>query len=216
MNLLAKINFYLKKPKVIVITGKGSSSANEAVFQVFSKKLKVRKISNHNLPFVSKDEILIFETKIKELKSLNFFVKNSSLPILLVTNLGEISPSSIFFAGEKKDLEEILKFVNILPKNSQLVLNFDDEVLREIKKLIDFKVVTFGFGEGADFLASDIKFNHLTNFKLNYQGNTVPIWLDFPAEKEHIYNALSVISISTIFNLNLVEVSQVLKDMKIS
>ena len=216
MNFLIKTNLYFKKPRVIIVTGNNNVLAAEAIYQVLSKKLKIRKTSIQNIPFVDKDEILIVESKTGDLNSLNFLAKNSNSPVLLVTNLGEISPDNIFFTGNKKNAEEIKKFIDILPKNTQLILNFDDETLRVFKSLNNLNIVTFGFGEGSDFLASDIKLNHITNFKLNYQGNTVPIWLDFPAEKTHIYDALAAISVGAIFNLNLVEVSQILKNMKSS
>jgi UDP-N-acetylmuramoyl-tripeptide--D-alanyl-D-alanine ligase len=216
MNFFKKCNLYLKRSKVIVVIGNNKSSVAEAIYQVLSKKLKAKKISIQNIPFVNKDEILIIESDIKELNLLNFLVKNSSSPILLVTNLGEIPTDSIFFRGDKNSAEDILKFINILPNNSQLVLNFDDETLKEIKNSISLKIFTFGFGEGSDFLASDVKFNHMTNFKLNYQGNIIPIWLDFSAKKAHVYNALAAISVSTILNLNLIEASQIIKNMKIS
>jgi UDP-N-acetylmuramyl pentapeptide synthase len=216
MSFLAKSNFYFKKPKVIIITGKGSDSATETVFQVLSKKLKVRKILNHNLPFVGKNEILIFETKTNELNLLNFIIKNSSLPILLITHLGEIPYEHDSFSGDKKEVEEILKFIKFIPPDGQLVLNFDDEAVKEVKNFTNLKITNFGFQSGSDFQATDIKVNHGTNFKLNYQGNTVPIWLDYLFGKEQIYSSLAAISVATIFNLNLVEASQVLKDMKIS
>lgn len=216
MNLLTKINLFFKKPKVVVVTGNNSALTTEAIYQTLAKKLKARKVSTQNIPFVDKDEILVIESKIKELKSLSFLAKSSHSPILVLNHLGEVSPDSIFFTSDKKDTDEILKFINLLPGNSQLVLNFDDEITRGIKNLTDLKLVTFGFGEGADFMASDIKYNHTTNFKLNYQGNTVPIWLDFNAQKEQLYSLVSAIAVTTILNLNLVEVSEVLKSMKIA
>jgi len=216
MNFFKKFNLYLKKPRVIIVIGNSKSSVAEVIYQVLSKKIKAKKISIETIPFVNKDELLIIESNIKELNSLNFLVKNSSSPILLVTNLGEIPTDSIFFRGDKNSAGDILKLINALPNDSQLVLNFDDEALKEIKNSINLGIFTFGFGEGSDFLASDVKFNHSTNFKLNYQGNIIPFWLDFPAEKTHVYNALAVISVSTILNLNLIEVSQILKNMKIS
>lgn len=211
MNFLEKSNFYFKKPKTIIVTGKGSSSATEAIFRVLSKKLKVRKILNQKLPLVDKNEILIFETKIRELSSLDFLIKHSSLPVLLVTHLGEIPYERDSFSGDKKEVEEILEFIKFIPPKAQLVLNFDDEVVRELKNLSNLKITNFGFQAGSDFQASDIKLNHGTNFKLNYQGNTVPIWLDYLFGKEQIYSSLAAISVATIFNLNLVEISQALK-----
>jgi UDP-N-acetylmuramoyl-tripeptide--D-alanyl-D-alanine ligase len=211
MSFFAKTNFYFKKPKIIIVTGNGSSSTTGAIFQILSKKLKVRKILNQNLPFVSKDEILIFETKVDNLKLFNFLIKNSSQPILMITHFGEIPPDRDSFLGDKKEVEEILKFIKTMSANGQLILNFDDEAVREIKNSTNLKILTFGFQSGSDFRASDIKLNHGTNFKLNYQGNTVPIWLDYLFGKEQIYSALAAISIATIFDLNLVEISQVLK-----
>ena len=49
-----------------------------------------------------------------------------------------------------------------------------------------------------------------TNIK-NYKGNIIPCWLDGVFGKEQIYSALSAACAATIFDLNLVEVSQSLK-----
>lgn len=216
MNFLIKSNLFFKRPKVIIVTGNNSALTAETIHQILGKKLRTRRVSTQNIPFVGRDEILVIEGQVKELNSLVFLVKNSRSPILVLNNLGEVPPDSIFFSGDKKDSDEVLKFINLVPSNSQLVLNFDDETTRGIKNLTNLKLVTFGLGEGADFVASDINYNHVTNFKLNYQGNTVPIWLDFSAQKEHIYSFLAALAVSTILNLNLVEVSQVLKSMKIA
>ncbi|MBZ9572143.1 hypothetical protein KJA15_02340 [Patescibacteria group bacterium] len=236
-NLLSKIIFYFQKPQVIIVTGKGCSCAAEAIYQIlrksfsataFGKGRKVKKIIDDKLPFnPGKNEILIFETKIKKTKTLKFLVKNSKRPILVVTHIGEIPPgqdynppttlppsAGPFFAGEKKDTEEIVKLAKILPSQGHLVLNFDDETARGIKDLTNLDALTFGFQEGADVLATDIKLNTGTNFKLNYQGKVVPIWLDYLFGKEQIYSALSAISVGIILNLNLVEISQALKNYK--
>jgi len=93
-----------------------------------------------------------------------------------------------------------------------LILNFDDETVRELKTETIAHPLTFGFQEEADFRASDIKLNSGTNFKINYKGNIVPIWLEKLFGKEQIYSTLSAVSVGVIFNLNLVEISQALKD----
>ena len=214
MNFLAKTNFYLKKPRIIIITGNGSFLATEAIFKLLSNKLKVRKILDQDLPLVDKDEVLVCETKIGESNFFDFLMKNSSSPILLVTHLGEISQERDSIFSDQKELEEILKFIKNISNKCQLVLNSDDETLKDIKNYTNLKITNFGFQAGSDFQASDIKINHGTTFKLNYQGNSVPIWLDYLFGKEQIYAALAAISIGAIFNLNLVEISQALKSYK--
>ena len=199
MNVFEKIKFILRKPKVIIVTGSGRSCAREAIFQVLNQHFKVG------------DEILLFETDLKDKKEFEFFVKKSSLPILVVTHIGDIPFDKDFFAGEKEETIEIRKLAKISPPYGHLILNFDDETVREIKDETNLKELTFGFQEGADFQATDVKLNSGTNFKVNYRGNIVPIWLEKLFGKEQIYSALAAIAVGTIFGLNLVEISQSLK-----
>jgi len=217
MNVFEKIKFILRKPKVIIVTGSGRSCAREAIFQVLNQHFKVG------------DEILLFETDLKDKKEFEFFVKKSSLPILVVTHIGDIPFDKDFFAGEKEETIEIRKLAKISPPYGHLILNFDDETVREIgdelrsssrfanarvKDETNLKEITFGFQERADFRATDIKLNGGTNFKINYKGNIVPIWLDGLFGKEQIYSALAAVVVGTIFDLNLVEISQALKNYK--
>ena len=55
-----------------------------------------------------------------------------------------------------------------MPAHGYLILNFDDETVREIRDETNLKELTFGFQEKADFRATDIKLNSGTNFKINY------------------------------------------------
>ncbi len=137
------------------------------------------------------------------------------MPILIITHFGDIPPDKDFFAGERKDMAQIKKLAKILPHYGHLILNFDDETVREIKEETNLKEITFGFQEGADFRATDINLNPGTNFKINYKGNTVPIWLEKIFGKEQIYSALGAAVVGTIFGLNLVEISNILKDYQL-
>lgn len=195
MNFLSKLKFFLKKPKVIIVAGEGRACAAEAI----------RKVLKQN-------KILIIESQLKELAELQFLIKHSSLPILVVTHIGDIPFDKDFFAGEREKTFEIRELAKTLPVYGHLVLNFDDETIREIKDETNLKEITFGFQEGADFQATDIKINTGTNFKINYKGNIVPIWLEKLFGKEQVYSALSAAAVGIIFDLNLVEISQALKN----
>ncbi len=97
-----------------------------------------------------------------------------------------------------------------LSKKKYLILNFDNNNTRRFKEKTPAKILTFGFRQGADFQASDIRANGGTNFKINNQGNIVPIWLGETLNQEEIYQVLAAVAIGTIFDLNLVEISQAL------
>jgi len=70
-------------------------------------------------------------------------------------------------------------------------------------------------------LVSDVKVNGGINFKINYKGSIVPFWLvtspGITAEnaQPEIQKALEMIVVGLINNLNLVEISQALKEEKI-
>ena len=195
-----KLIFLLKKPKVVIITGNGRQTAKEAIYQVLNQHLKVEK------------EILVFEVGDKEIKKFEFFLKNSPRAILVITHIGDIPYDKEFFAGEKEEVKEVTLLAKTLPAQTNLILNFDDETVREINDITNLKTLTFGFGEKADLRASDVRLNMGINFKVNYKGNIVPVWLEKLFGKEQIYAGLSAAAVGTIFGLNLVEISQALKN----
>jgi len=201
-SIFNKFKFLLKKPKIVIVAGNGRACAKEAISQVLKPHFNVGK------------EILIFqaeENNYTGVKLFTYMLKHSSLPILVVTQVGDIPFDRDFFAGDREKTTEIKKLAQTLPSYGHLILNFDDETIREIKDETNLKELTFGFQQGADFQASDIKLNTGTNFKINYRGNIVPVWLEKLFGKEQIYSALAAVSVGTIFDLNLVEISQALK-----
>jgi len=203
MNLINKIKFLLKKPKVVIVTGEGRACAKEAIYQVLKQYFKIG------------SEILVFETNLTNsalAEKFKFLITKSSLPILVVSHVGDIPPEKDFFAGEKEKTLTIRKLAKTMPAQGFLVLNFDDETVREIKDETNLKELTFGFQEGADFRATDLKLNTGTNFKINYKGNIVPVWLEKLFGKEQVYSALSAAAVGTVFDLNLVQISQALKN----
>lgn len=232
MNLLSKLKFILKKPKLIVVVGSGRTSAKKAVFQVLSRHPQAPERSEgwrrRNLLRPGKD-ILLSESDLKnprDIEELKFLIDRSSLFVLVATHTGDILSERDSFAGNKETIEEIRKLSKtILPQN-WLILNFDDEAAREMSDMSNLKTITFGFQQGADFQASDINLNGRdarsasvagepvlgTNFKINYKGNIVPVWLEGICNKEQIYSALAAACVGTIFDLNLIEISQALKN----
>ena len=220
--MFKKLIFLWKKPCVVLISGKGHACAAEAVFQTLRAHFKVKKISGSSFPIAkSKDEILIFENElersenIKHLERFKFLIKNSSLPVLIVTHMGEIPAGRNFFSGEKKGVSLIREAAEVLPPRGYLVLNFDDEVVREIKDKNIAHSLTYGFQKGADFQVADIHANFEgTNLKVIAEDNVVPFWIKSIFGKEQIYSVLTAICAGTIKSINLVEISQSLKDYR--
>lgn len=226
MNFLSKFSFLLLKPRVIIVGGEGMALASEAIFQVLKQYFKVRKISKDSLLIMKRrNELLIFETNSASDILLKFAIEKSSLPILIITHTGVIPTQGDSFCGEKEKIVQMKNLAKLLPLQGHLILNFDDEAVREIKLESRVSSLTFGFQQGADFQVTDIKENGRdtrllaegespalgTNFKINHKGNIVPIWLEKLFGKEYLYGAQAAICAGMILNLNLVQISQALK-----
>lgn len=144
-------------------------------------------------------KILIFESDVP-----GFFLRKSKLPILAITD-----------TRDSKEISQIENLAKIIPVQGFLVLNFDNEIIREIKNTSIANFLTYGFYKKADLQVSDLNINSEgVNFKINYQGNIVPFWLKNISGREQIYNILPAIAVGLIMNMNLVEISQILRDYK--
>jgi hypothetical protein len=138
-------------------------------------------------------EVLIFEAGPGDREKIKFLVNNSSLPILALTDVS------------------LLKG---LPKNTKVILNFDDEKARSLKNQVPADFFTFSSQQEADLQASDIVANGEVNFKINYSGSSVPVWLFGTLDNEKIQAALLAAACGLKLGLNLVEISQALKNFK--
>jgi len=220
MNFFKKIIFSRKKPQVIFVAGQGSSLAAEAVFQILKPHFKVRKISDRSLPLVKdKDEILIFENELNDNKNdiekFIFLLKESKSPIFIATRMGEIFPDKDFFAAELEQTTAMQKIAKVLPEKGSLILNFDDETVREIKNASKASSLTYGFQTGASLQITGVNTNLSgTNFKVNYKGNMIPFWLEKLFGKEVLYGVLAGICVGVIKKINLIEISKTLKSYK--
>ncbi|MDO8639783.1 MAG: hypothetical protein Q7R53_02550, partial [bacterium] len=138
-------------------------------------------------------------------EGLKFYIKNSSFPLLVITNNQNVS------------IEKIKTISKENPGRGFLIANFDEEQNRELKTETPLRVLYFGYQSGADFQVSDVKGEGDTNFKINYKENIMPIWLkNIPGDAtEYIYAVLIVAAIGEAIGLNLVEISEALKDFSI-
>lgn len=209
MDFLKKSILYFKKPKVIFVMADGKKSFAEAIFQVLKPSFKIQKLYEKTpaLLNIVNAEIFIIETDFKNekfLKEMKVFLKNSQLPVLLIAHIETVEAS----------IENIKAIAREIPPYGSLILNFDEKIIREIDKITNLKSFSFGFSERADFMASDInETENSTNFKLNYKGNIVPVWLKKVSGKDEIYNVLPAICVGMLLGLNIIEMSEPLKNL---
>lgn len=110
--------------------------------------------------------------------------------------------------------------ISSLDNQGLAILNYDNEETRGMASVSQARVLTYGLKEGADLRAQDIVFNftkgdyELTglNFKLNYKGSVVPVFMTNVLTETAIYAALAAAAVGIYLDLNLIEIARALKN----
>ncbi len=130
-------------------------------------------------------------------KGLRFYIENSRKTILVVEDGNK--PRSL-----ERKMAEFLKSSDVLIKPLHI---------KQIKTRAT--VIEYGLEQEADLSASDLSIkNGFTNLKLNYQGNSVPLWLTGEWKEKEIEKIISTVLVSLQLDVNLVDASQALKNLE--
>jgi len=139
----------------------------------------------------------------------------------LITALGEIPVHVEFFDGPQAVAKEKRVLVSSLKEDGVAILNYDDERVREMKQGLKAKTLTFGLDKEADIRAInyDLRINgngeiSELNFKLESKGNSVPARLINVLGIQYLYSALAATAVGSVFDINLVEISEALKEFR--
>lgn len=137
--------------------------------------------------------------------------------IVVVTRFGKIPAHVEFFRNPEALIKEKSYLVSALKKDGLLILNNDDEKALAMKRKFEGMVMTYGFNKGSAFLAShdnivyQKKVPSGITFKIDYDGTSMPVTLSGVLGKQHIYAALTALSVGGYLKLNMVRMSQALE-----
>ena len=161
-------------------------------------------------------DILILEMGADRPGDISYLTQLAQPKTGVVTAIGQFPVHVEFFPETDKLIEEKSKLIESLSKNGTAVLNYDDLSVRSMRDKTKGKVITYGFGQGADLTLSEFKQNFVErkasiSFKAEYGGGVVPIRISRTLGKQQAYAAGSAIAVGLSMGLNLVEISNVLK-----
>lgn len=185
---LLKIYFSVLRPKAVFVFGENSKITANMISGVLDSYFKAWR------------RAFIFEFDIESREEIDFLINNSSLPILVLTDL------------KKENIKDIKKAIKFFNGRGKIIFNGDGSAASILQEEDDLRGLAFGLKQAADFQASDIKENGEINFKLNREGSSVPVWLKSNAGRFSVYAALAAFAAGSAFGLNLVEISQALKN----
>ena len=166
-------------------------------------------------------EILVLEMGADKIGDIAYLVSFVRCYIGVVTAIGAIPVHVEFFQGAEQVAQEKANLIKSLDKDGWAVLNFDDERVRAMATKTKAKVFGYGFHPDADLQASQLE-AHLDDlsqaaisFKVDYLGSNVPLRLTGLLGAHQICPVLAAVAVGLIFKMNLVEISQALKNYQL-
>lgn len=205
----------------------GEETGGRSLFKWLSVFFKVAKL------LIFKDgtypQILVLEMGADKIGDIEYLVNLAPPKIGVFTAVTESHLHA--FKDLRGVLKEKEKIVTTLPKDGFALLNADDENIMGIQNKIKSRVMTYGFNSEANVKAGEILFTGLeqdfcetqhewdcktwgTNFKVTYQGSTVPVFLPHCFGKQQAYAALAGIAVGLVYKMNLVDISEALREFK--
>ena len=190
---------------------------------IFLWLLRFIKIMGMIIFKVSYPDFLIIEMGADRPRDIKYLTKFVHPKVGVITALGEIPVHVEFFENPEQVAREKKNLITCLKEDEVAVLNYDDEKVRAMSEGLKSKVLTYGLEKKADVLATnyDLKINPPTalgtselNFKLEFGGSSVPAKLTNVLGFQHLYSAIAATSVGIIFNMNLVEIAEALKEFQ--
>jgi UDP-N-acetylmuramoyl-tripeptide--D-alanyl-D-alanine ligase len=202
----------------VPLTILGLETGGRSIFRWLIRFIKVFWMIIFTSPYPS---FLVLEMGADRPGDIKYLVKFVHPKVGLITALGQIPVHVEFFADSQQVAEEKKILVDSLREHEVAVLNCDDEKVRGMRENLEAKVLTYGLENKADVratnydlkLASNEKISEL-NFKIEFKGNSVPTKLTNVLGVQHLYSALAATAVGLVFNINLVEAAEALKEFR--
>ena len=173
--------------------------------------------------FFQKDypEILVLEYGADKPGDIKKLCKKYKPHVSVVTAIGEIPVHVEFFQSPQHLAREKSELVKCLEGNDYAVLNYNDEVVREMHEKTKAHTMTYGFADGANVRILNFNFRFDddgrpvgVSFKIHHGGEDtfVPVKIDSSLGWSQAFAAAAAACVGLIFKINLVEISESLAD----
>jgi UDP-N-acetylmuramoyl-tripeptide--D-alanyl-D-alanine ligase len=113
--------------------------------------------------------------------------------------------------------------ITSLKKDGILLLNRDNEMIMSLKENAKHITYTYGMDANADVSISNDSISYErdgipsgVNFRINYEGNSLPVHLEGVFGRNHIYSALIALAVTHVEKLNMLQAIEALKDYEIA
>lgn len=168
-------------------------------------------------------QVLVLEYGVDHPGDMEYLLSIAKPSIAVVTAIGDIPVHVEFFESPDELIKEKAKLVQALPVDGYTVLNQDDYAVLGMKEKTKAKIMTYGKEEHANLKVMNYDLRIIKNekgedvpdgisFKIEHGGDVVPFRIYNAFGMPHAYSSAAAVAVGLILNLNLVEISEALKD----
>jgi len=198
------------------LTVLGNYSQVKGIFfwpKIIIKSLGRLIFSDKNYP-----EVLILEMAADRPGDIRYLTEIAKPHIGVITAIGEIPVHVEFYTSPEAVAREKAHLIEVLPTNGFAILNYDDEVVYNLRSRTRAHIITYGFNEGADLGLNNLEYRIEAgrpagiSFKVQYGGSLVPVRLNNVFGKPQAYAAAAAMAVGLAFGINLIKISEALLD----
>lgn len=167
---------------------------------------------------------LVLETGIDKPGDMDIMMSLVKPEIAVFTAFGKVPVHVEFFDSPEAVMAEKSKMIDYVNPGGAAILNADDKNIMKLKSKSERKVYTFGITEEADLTASNshviyeefdgVKLPVGMTFKINYDGNVLPMTLKGVTGDQYVYPAIASVLVGTTLGISAVETTKALTDFK--
>jgi len=167
-------------------------------------------------------EMLILEYGIDKPRDMEYLLSIVKPNVGVFTAVGDIPVHVEFFSGPDAVAKEKGKLVESLSSAGFAIVNHDDDTVMLYSKRTRARMITYGFGKGADVQITGFKYAKVTRKKdalpegisctLRYAGTSCAVTLHGVYGKVQAYAAAAAAASGIAFEINLATTSEALKN----
>lgn len=150
-----------------------------------------------------------------DMKQTGMWIKSD---IVIITAIGQMPAHIEFFNSRKHLIEEKSGLIKTLKTEGLLILNADDESVREMKTLTKSRTLTYGLVGDPDLKGSEVNIEYGEDgapkgiiFRADVEGSSLPVSIGGVFGKNHVYAAMAALAVATGLKLNMLSAAEALK-----
>ncbi len=183
---------------MVFVVGKNNEEVSGFIYDLIGDFCSVKKISStgsflKKMPLIFNDVILLNQSDVEPEELERFFSSFKEVIVLI----------------NSEDLNREKEITSKLSKKNTILVDYESRNRVPGKRMNRF--LSFGIDSEADFYVSDVKSGEKTNFKINYDGSSVPVWLDGKSSTDDVLKTVSGLGVGVLLGINFVSLTQKLK-----